>query len=344
MAISSFVQTYGAVVASTTVLSQVALSSVSEFGFTYLPSATSNILQSNTNPVSTQNIQSAQTKHPDSLSGNDGLPTGAKVGIAVGVVVVVLLAILLAAILWRQKVNRAKASASETAITTGYSETRGQIFEKDSKTAPTTSVTGIKYSPKPSDVDTTTELDHIHKPSNLSSELPHQPLGPSPTYVEISAPVPSEIDTTHQHRAGGEIPQRGFEEADSILLSHNITSVPSELEDPSYTLYHQPSSSPKIPFLPTPQSLHCSSTSANEPTPSTSSVLPTTPYATSHTRKREEDKEDVELSRMKTEIEALKKEKELVQHLQDIEARERELRRKIVERESEALEKYDVRL
>lgn len=41
---------------------------------------------------------------------------------------------------------------------------------------------------------------------------------------------------------------------------------------------------------------------------------------------------------MKREIEVLKKEKELVQHLQDIEARERELRRKIMERESEALE------
>jgi hypothetical protein len=50
----------------------------------------------------------------------------------------------------------------------------------------------------------------------------------------------------------------------------------------------------------------------------------------------EGDGEDLELSQMKTEIEALKKEKELVQHLQSIETRERELRRKITERELEA--------
>jgi hypothetical protein len=252
--------------------------------------------------------------------------------------VVVLFAILLAAVLWWRKVNRANASASETATTTEDNETRGQVFEKDSKTAPTTRITGTKCSSNPSDVDTTTGLDHIYKPSNLSNELLHQPLDPSPTYVEIAAPIPSEIDTTHQHRAGQEIPQQDFVEADSIPFSHNITSVPSELEDPSYTVYHQLSSSPKIASLSTPQSLHhSSSTSANESTSSTSSVPPTTSYAKSHTRTGEGDTEDLELSRMKTEIEALKKEKELVQHLQDIEARERELRRKIVERESEAL-------
>jgi hypothetical protein len=125
----------------------------------------------------------------------------------------------------------------------------------------------------------------------------------------------------------------------SIPFSHDITSVPSELEDHLYTVYHQLSSSPKAPSLPPPQSLHHSSTSAKEPTSSKFSVLPTTPYIIPHTRTREGDKEDLELSRMKTEIEALKKEKELVQHLQDIEARERELRSKIMERESEALEK-----
>jgi len=106
---STFVQTDGAIVASTTLISQVALSSIlSEFGFTYLPSVTSNILQSNTNTASTQNVHSTQTNRPDSLSENDSLPTGAKVGIAVRVVVGVLLVILLAAILWRRKVNRAK--------------------------------------------------------------------------------------------------------------------------------------------------------------------------------------------------------------------------------------------
>jgi type II secretory pathway pseudopilin PulG len=340
MATSTFVQTNGAIVASTTLISQVAVSSVlSQFGFTYLPSATSSILQSNTNPASTENIQSTPTKRPDSLSENDNLPTGAKVGIAVGVIAVVLLAILLAAILWRRKINRAKASASETANITEGNATEGQVFEKDSKTAPTTRVIEIKSSLNPSDVDSTTEPQHTYRPSNPPNEFPRQPLGSSPRYVEIAGPVPSEIDTTHQHRAGWEISQQGFVEADSIPSSQNITSVPSELEDSSYAVYHQHSSSPKIPSLPSPQSLHHSSTSANEPTSSTSSVLPTTPYAISHTRNREGDTEDLELSRMKTEIEALKKEKELVQHLQDIESRERELRRKIVERESKALEK-----
>jgi hypothetical protein len=161
--------------------------------------------------------------------------------------------------------------------------------------------------------------------------FPHQPLGPSPTYVEIAGPEPSEIDTTYQHGAGRTIPQEGFVEADSIPIGHNITSVPSELEDPSYPVYLQLLSPPKIPSLPPPHSLHHSSTSAKE------TILPTTPYVISHTRTGEGDTEDLELSRMKTEIEALKKEKELVQHLQDIEVRGRELRKKIMERESEAL-------
>jgi hypothetical protein len=250
---------------------------------------------------------------------------------------VVLLAILLAAILWRRKVNRAKSSASKTAKITEDNAAGGQVFEKDSKTAPTTMVIEIKSSPNPSDGDTTTELEHMYRPSNPSNKFPHQPMGSPSTYVEIAGPVPSEIDTTHQHGAGLQIPQQGFVEADSIPFSYNITSVPSELEDPSYTVYQQLSPSPKIPSSPPPPPLHHLSTSVNETTASTLSVLPTTPYATSHTRNREEDREDLELSRMKTEIGALKKEKELVQHLQDIEARGRELRRKIVERESEAL-------
>jgi len=250
--------------ASSTPISQVALSSVlSQFGFTYLPSATSNILQSNKNPASTQNIQSTPTKPPDSLSENDGLPTGAKLGIAVGVIVVVLLAILLAAILWRRKVNRAKAPASKTAKITEDNAAGGQVFEKDSKTAPTTRVIEIKSSPNPPDGDTTTELEHMYKPSNPSNKFPYQPLGSSPTYVEIAGPVPSEIDTTHRHGVGLQIPQQGFVEADYILFSHNITSAPFELEVPSYTVYHQLSSSPKIPSLPPPLSLHRFSTSAN---------------------------------------------------------------------------------
>jgi hypothetical protein len=252
---------------------------------------------------------------------------------------VVLLAILLAAKLWRRKVNRAKAFASETAKITEDNAAGGQVFEKDSKTAPTTRVIEIKSSPNPSEGDTTTELEYMYKPSNPSNKFPYQPLGSSPTYVEIAGPVPSEIDTTHRHGVGLQIPQQGFVEADSIPFSHNITSAPSELEDLSYTVYHKLSSSPKIPSLPPPLSLHHLSTSANGSTASTSSILPTNPYAMSHTRNREEDRQDLELSRMKTEIEALKKEKELVQHLQDIESRERELRRKIVERESKALEK-----
>ena len=45
------------------------------------------------------------------------------------------------------------------------------------------------------------------------------------------------------------------------------------------------------------------------------------------------DGEDAELTQMKEEIEALRVQKERVRQLQDIEMRERELRRRIVERE-----------
>jgi hypothetical protein len=77
---------------------------------------------------------------------------------------VVLLAIRLAAILWCRKVNRAKASASETAKITEDNAAGGQVFEKDSKTAPTTRVIEIKSSPNPSDGDAATELEHVYKP------------------------------------------------------------------------------------------------------------------------------------------------------------------------------------
>jgi hypothetical protein len=314
----------------------VALSSVvSEFGFTYFPSTTTKILQSSTNAAKTQYISSTQTKTADSLSEKDSLPTGAIVGIAVGAVAVILLAILLGFLIWRRKVNKAKATASETVTTTKDNAVTGQVFEKDSKTVSTATITEIKSSLKPPEMETTAELGHIYKGSEPSNENPHLPLSPSPTYVEVAGTMPSEIDASHQHTASRSLPHQGLTEADSLPPSHNITSLPSELEDHSYTVYHQRSSSPNIPALPPASSLHFSSASAVEPTWSVSSTLPTPPYMIPNTRSREGDGEDLELNRMKTEIEALKKEKELVQHLQNIETRERELRRKIAERESQ---------
>ena len=57
---------------------------------------------------------------------------------------------------------------------------------------------------------------------------------------------------------------------------------------------------------------HCTVSQLQPTVPQQHNLLPTNPYAMSHTRNREEDRQDLELSRMKTEIEALKKEKELL--------------------------------
>jgi hypothetical protein len=303
------------------------------FGVTYTSSPTSSILLSSTNPAGTQYFPSTQTQNPGFQSTTASLPTGAKVGIAVATIALILFLIILAVLLWRRKVNKGKTPASEAATVTEEGAAESHIFEKDAKTAPVTTVAKIDYSPEPADLEIAGRVEDIYKGSELPTELP---LSPSPVYAEVAGPVPSEIDTSRQHIARWASPQPGFVEVDSIPLSHNITSLPSELEDPSYTVYHQASSSPKIPSLPPSQSLPLSSASAQEPTSSTSSTLPIPPYSELHTTNRDTDGEDLELSRMKAEMEALKKEKELVQQLQSIEARERELSRKIAEREPEA--------
>lgn len=118
------------------------------------------------------------------------------------------------------------------------------------------------------------------------------------------------------------VPHPGFYEAESATAapSHNITSPVSELEQPSLIYHELPSSS-------SPQTPPSELPSSPLAPPLSSGFLGGAAAAAA------QEENDPELNRWKADLEALRMEKEQVQRLQSIEARERELSRRIVERE-----------
>lgn len=103
----------------------------------------------------------------------------------------------------------------------------------------------------------------------------------------------------------------------------------SELENPSFVIYHELPTSPHVP-----DSSPVSHAAAHKPSSSSQPTHTSVPVTAdvSSSALPDNDGEDAELTQMK-EIEALRVQKERVRQLQDIEMRERELRRRIVERE-----------
>lgn len=239
----------------------------------------------------------------------------------------VFLAILGAFLVWRRKRNKARAPPADIGPASEHEAVGGDsyIFEKDSKTAPpttTTTVTAIKYPPELRDELARPEPTYKGPISPVDS--PQPPLSPSPAYVEAAGPVPAEIDSSTQPTSahGHAIPHPGLAEADSTVLSHNITSPLSELEQPSLIYHELPTASP--PQSP-PSGLASSSSAAAYPAYA--------PGPLSGNPVGDAEADDPELVRMKADLEALRAEKEQVQRLQSIEAREKELSRRIVDRE-----------
>jgi hypothetical protein len=238
---------------------------------------------------------------------------------------VVFLAILGAFLVWRRKRNKARASPADVAVAPEDNPAgdHSNIFEKDSKPAPltTTKITVIKY--PPGLPDEPAKPNPTYKRPVSPIDYPHTPL--SQAYVEVAGPVPAEIDASNHQITSGHAhttPHAGFVEADSMIaMSHNITPPLSELEQPSL-IYHELPSTTLLQSLP---SGLASSSPAAYPAH--------TPAPPSDNPVGETEAEDPELARMKTDLEALRIEKEQVRRLQSIEAREKELRRRIVERE-----------
>jgi hypothetical protein len=244
--------------------------------------------------------------------------------VGVGVIFFAVLAFLL----WHRQRHLPNTTPANTARVPEDQIARDEPFEKDAKAATTiTSIAPITYPPEP-------PSEHAQLDSNYKSLISpadsqyYPPLSPSPAYTEIANTVAvAEIDTLHrhqQHTSGHQIPHMGFIEADSTPLSHKITSPASELEGPSFTYHELPTASPSAHEL-------ASSSSA------AAAAAATAPWKGGQGEAEEggggEEGEDLELARMKAEIEALRAEKEREKRLLIIEARERELSRKIVERE-----------
>jgi hypothetical protein len=246
--------------------------------------------------------------------------------VGVGVIFFAVLAFLL----WHRKRHLPNTTPANTARVPEDQIARDEPFEKDAKAATTiTSIAPITYPPEPPSEHTQLDSNYKSLISPADSQY-YPPLSPSPAYTEIANTVAAaEIDTLHrhqQHTPGHQIPHTGFIEADSTPLSHKITSPASELEGPSFAYHELPTAGPSAHEL-------ASSPSA--------AAAATAPWKGGQGEAKEggggeeggEEGEDLELARMKAEIEALRVEKEREKRLMDIAARERELSRKIVERE-----------
>jgi hypothetical protein len=187
---------------------------------------------------------------------------------------------------------------------------------------PTATVTSTKYPPELPDEPAIAEPQYTKAVS--VPELPQdQRLAPipAPAYTEIAAVVPSEIDTASPRMTEYATPHHGFADVNSTAPSAPAIAPPmSELENPSFAIYHE------LPTSPEP----AASTSASAHEPSSQPSLMAAPAAAASSSAAGED---AELNRMKADLEALRIKKARVQELQDMETRERELSRMIVDRE-----------
>lgn len=177
-----------------------------------------------------------------------------------------------------------------------------------------------------------------HQLSPMEPNSVHK-LSPSSANTELAAVVPSEVARSVRATSGYGSPYHSYAEADYTHQSHTVTSPVSELGSAPYEFQHELSASL---YMTSSSSVMGQSASATQelsssPAPRTSATLsvPHTSAAAAAAMAGTDDGEveDAELNRMKAEIEAVRAEKERVLHLQALEERERELSRKIVNRE-----------
>ena len=285
-----------------------------------------------TNAFSTSTSTAGQGSASQS-SSTGGLSTGAVAGIAVGAVAVVVLALIGGFLIWRRKRNQSRAKPLETAPVDQGELAGGQGGNFGKEMKPTATVTTIKYPPELPDEPAVADpryakvvtVPELPQDQRLAPTNPPQPLSPAPAYTEVAAVVPSEIDTATQGTAEYPTPQHGVAEVGSTGPNNPRIAPPiSELEHSSFAIYHE------LPASPDP------AISISASTPGLSSQPSQVPIPAAIASSSAAREEDADLKRMKAELEALRVEKARVQELQDMETRERELSRMIVERELRA--------
>jgi len=310
-------------------------------GFSYA-SSTSTV---GAQPVTSNTPASALTTQ----DSKGGIGVGAIVGIAFGAITIVLIAILVAFLIWRQRRKQPKQLTPGT-MSIQEVEANSRRLDVDKEVNPVTTTSAV-YIPElfaeqaiyaaqyewksfvpevigdpryPSQQLSPPKLDSVHH------------LSPSSANTELAAAVPSEVAASTQATSEYGPPYHGSVEVDSTYQSH-ITSPISELGNISYEREHELSATPHMmsqsPLMEHPISAAEELSSSPAARPATTLLAARSSLGVTGVASGTDDVEDAELNRMKAEIEAVRAEKERVLHLQALEERERELSRKIVNRE-----------
>jgi hypothetical protein len=307
-------------------------------------------------------------------STDSSLSTGAKIGIAVGAVAIVLLILAVALLLFclrrRKRKNQNQPPPAVTAVATHMHEVEGQGIAYSAKEEPLKQPLGAVIPTPTINYDkpyTVPELEHDPRtdtgvPSNWSpgprlvaADLSPQ-QSPFSAYSELTAVVPSEINTetqTHHSPTYGRPPpprhSAEVAEADSEAVMGSIhAQAPSpmvigEMQDPSsttaagvYNVYELSSTPYLIPATQELASSPCRLASAPPLPASTAVPQEATERGIDGHNNDSEERADPVLDRMKREVESIRAEKERLQKLGGLEARECELSREIVSRELRA--------
>lgn len=282
-------------------------------------------------------------------TANGCLGVGAIVGIAIGALALVLIAILVVFLIWRRRQKQPNAIPPESStVQEVEANSRRPDVEKEVKPITTTNVVypselsseqAIYAANYEKQTLVPQVIDNRQYPSKQLNPLPPDfvyQLSPYSVNTELAAVVPSEVTASTRATLEYGAPYHGVIEADSTRQSH-ITSPVSELGNIPYESQHELSASPYMagssPMMGHPVSAaqELSSSPAARP-----AATPVTAYASEAVEvvaSGADDAEDAELYGMKAEIVAVRAEKERVLHLQALDERERELSRKIVNRE-----------
>jgi hypothetical protein len=303
--------------------------------------------------ASSANTASAQPANSNTSTSvpiaNGGLRVGAIVGVAISAIALVLIVILVAFLIWRRRRKQPNALPPKSST---VQEVEANSWRPDEeKEVKPIATTNVVYPPELSSEQPIYAANYekqtlvpqvIDDPRYPSKQLnPLQPdsvyqLSPSSANTELAAVVPPKVAAWTRATSEYGPPYHGVVEADSTPQSR-ITSPVSELGNNPYKNQHELSASPYMAGNslmighPVTAAQELSSSPAARP----AATLPTA-YASetvAGVASGADDAEDVELNRMKAEIEAVRAEKERVLHLQALEEKERELSRKIVNRE-----------
>jgi hypothetical protein len=305
---------------------------------------------------------------PTAEDSKGGLGVGAIVGIAVGAVAVVIMALLVAFLLWRRRRKHQPSPAVLPPDTSTVQELSANNRRPDvAREVKPSTMTEVVFTPELSAEQAAYATNYEKKsfdpavsndaqyPSNQLNPLPPKSavqVSPSLAKTELAAVMPSEVPGSSgappeygppYHHGGGGGGGGAAVEADSSTRQSNIISPAiSELGYPSYDSHHELSASPYMAsYFPPPSRAELSSSSPSSPYHPLGAAMPSSeayPIATATGSAplgpyADAGAEDSNLNRMKTEIEAVRAEKERVLHIQALEERERELSREIVSRE-----------